>query len=158
MTISKSLSANDYEAFRNKFGWTAEEFAAKSGKPMNEVQAHISMAASGMIIATPNLDFKSYEKQFGKTSTDVTSITKPQTATAPTSVKLKRGRKGDSVVKAFSAIPTTPTDVNKFAANQGVSLHVLRQSKRFDPNPSLGKVRVAKDKNTKVLMISRIKS
>ena len=155
-TLSKSLSANDLEAFRQEKNWTPEEFGAATGKDKNSVQAHIGMVNSGMIIATPNLDFASYDKQFSNIS-GATSIAKPQTATKPIPAVKKRGRKGDAVVKAFTAIPTTPTDVNKFAADQGVSLHVLRQSKRFDTNPGLGKVRVAKDKTTKVLMISRIK-
>ena len=156
MTISKSLSANDLEAFRQKYNWDDATFGTMTGKNEATVKAHIGMVNNGMIIATPNLDFDSYDKQFGNIS-GATSITKPQTATKPTPTAKKRGRKGDAVVKAFSAIPTTPTDVNKFAADQGVSLHVLRQSKRFDTNPDLGKVRVAKDKTTKVLMISRIK-
>lgn len=158
MSTNKSLSKNDWEALRVHKGWDDPTFGKNAGLSANEVAAHHSMVANGMIIATPNLDFASYEKQFSTPSTGVTSIVKPpQTATKPTKIPAKRGRKGDNVVKAFAAIPSTPIDVNKFAAEQGVSLHVLRQSKRFDPNPDLGKVRVAKDKTTKTLMISRVK-
>ena len=156
---SKTLSKNDWEALRVKNGWDDPTFGKLSGQDPNQVAAHHAMVNAKMIIATPNLDYDAYNKQLSvPASTGVTSIAKPQTATKPTSIPKKRGRKGDQVVKAFAAIPATPVDVNKFAADQGVSLHVLRQSKRFDPNPSLGKVRVAKDKATKTLMISRIKA
>ena len=156
MSTSKSLSHNDMEALRNHYDMTDTAFGTAFGQTPDQVATHISMAGTGLIVATPNLDFASYDKTYG-TNAGITSVVKPQTATKPTKIPAKRGRKGDQVVKAFAAIPTTPTDVNKFAADQGVSLHVLRQSKRFDPNPTLGKVRVAKDKTTKTLMISRIK-
>lgn len=165
MSYSKTISKNDLEACRVQFGWDDPAFGIISGQTPNQVVAHHAMVRAEMIIATPNLDFAALEKHF-KIPTDISSIptpgttsfSKPQTATKPATIPAKRGRKGENVVKAFAAIPSTPVDVNQFAATQGVSLHVLRQSKRFDPNPALGKVRVAKDKATKTLMISRIKA
>lgn len=89
----------------------------------------------------------------------MTSTKKPgeraETATKKTSTPKKRGRKGDKIANAFKAIPKTPTEAEKFATDYSVSLAVLRQSKRFDRSPELGKVRVKKDKATKQLMIWR---
>lgn len=69
----------------------------------------------------------------------------------------RRGRKGDKIVKAFTAIPTSPTPADAFAAEHNVSLAVLRQSKRFDNTRIEGTVRVKKmaDGDSKTLMIWR---
>ena len=155
---SNSLTKGEWEALRKYHEWDDPTFGAVSGQDANQVAAHHAMVKHGMIVATPNLDYAAYDKRFRMPTKGVASFAKPQTATKVTKTPAKRGRKGENVVKAFAAIPTTPVDVDTFAKEQGVSLHVLRQSKRFDSNPSLGKVRVAKDKATKKLMICRVKS
>lgn len=68
----------------------------------------------------------------------------PTTATAPVRTPKKRGRKGDKIVKAFTAIPSTPVDAIAFANEHNVSLNVLRQAKRFDKTGIEGRVRVKK--------------
>lgn len=90
-----------------------------------------------------------------------TTHTKPETATRRVKEPQKRGRKGDKITTAFAAIPLTQTPVDDFIKKHGVSLAVLRQSKRFlaamDPAvaKSLGKINVRQDKETKQLMIWR---
>ena len=86
---------------------------------------------------------------------------KPESASKRIKEPQKRGRKGDKIVKAFSAVPTTQTPIDQFIAEHGVSLAVLRQSKRFlaamDPATaaSIGKINVRQDKATHQLMIWR---
>lgn len=86
---------------------------------------------------------------------------KPESASKRVKEPQKRGRKGDKIVKAFSAVPTTQTPIDQFIAEHGVSLAVLRQSKRFlaamDPAiaASIGKINVRQDKATHQLMIWR---
>lgn len=79
---------------------------------------------------------------------------KPITATKKAKVPQKRGRKGDKILTAFQSIPSTPVPVEAFMRQYGVSLAVLRQSKRFDKT-GLGTVNVKQDKESKVLMIWR---
>jgi len=72
--------------------------------------------------------------------------TKPTNATegepSTDATPKRRGRKGDKIAKAFLAISTTPVAIETFIATHGVSLAVLRQSKRFDTNSDQGTVRV----------------
>lgn len=88
---------------------------------------------------------------------DNTSPGKAESATKKTVLPKKRGRKGDKIVKAFAAIPTTPVSVEDFAKDHNVSVAVLRQNKRFDKSPELGAIQVKKDKESKRLMIWRDK-
>lgn len=86
---------------------------------------------------------------------------KPETATKKAKVPQKRGRKGDKISRALQAVTTTPVAVDSFIKQYGVSLAVLRQSKRFlekmDNNVAkkIGKINVRQDKNSKQLMIWR---
>lgn len=64
-----------------------------------------------------------------------------------------RGRKSNNIDLAFKAIPTTPTDVEKFAEKHRVSVAVLRQHKRFDK--CSGTVFVRKNKDTGITEVWR---
>lgn len=81
----------------------------------------------------------------------------PESATQKAVEKRKRGRKGTKISQAFAAIPATPVSVDDFAAQFGVSIPVLRQSKRFDTSPDLGRVVVKVDKDSGKLQIWREK-
>lgn len=73
----------------------------------------------------------------------------------------KRGRKGSKIQQALLAVPKSPVNINSFMTQHGVSLAVLRQSKRFvaglDPavQERIGTVHVKQDKSTKTLTIWR---
>lgn len=88
---------------------------------------------------------------------------KPQTATKKVKVPQKRGRKGDKIARALQAVPTSPVSVEMFMKTHGISLAVLRQSKRFISKmdqsvaDNIGVVFVRQDKSTKQLMIWREK-
>jgi hypothetical protein len=84
-----------------------------------------------------------------------TATTPPSTATKPVKVPKKRGRKGSKIADAFMAVPATAVSAADFIAEHGVSLAVLRQSRRFDKSGLDGAVRVKQDKETKTLMVWR---
>lgn len=85
----------------------------------------------------------------------------PESASRKPKVPQKRGRKGDKISKALQAVPTAPMSVDAFIKEHGVSLAVLRQSKRFIEKmdttvaSQIGTVHVRQDKTTKQLMIWR---
>lgn len=95
-----------------------------------------------------------------KTGT-ATTHAKPESATKRVKVPQKRGRKGDKIARALASVPTAQTPVTTFMQQHGVSLAVLRQSKRFieklsaEQQKSIGKINVRQDKATKQLMIWR---
>ncbi len=72
-----------------------------------------------------------------------------------TKVKKRRGRKGTKCQAAFDAVTTTPVELNAFLQQQGVSVNVMHQSKRFDKHDNVGKVRMYHDKQTNKRMIVR---
>lgn len=86
---------------------------------------------------------------------------KPETASKKAKEPQKRGRKGDKIAKALQAVPTSKVPVESFIKEHGISLAVLRQSKRFiaalDPatQQAIGKVNVRQDSASKQLMIWR---
>lgn len=96
-----------------------------------------------------------------KSQTYTTHLAKPESATKRTKPLQKRGRKGSKINSALLSVPLTPVPVDDFIKQHGVSLAVLRQSKRFieamgpEAAQKIGKVQVRQDKNTKVLMIWR---
>jgi len=85
----------------------------------------------------------------------------PETATKRVKPPQKRGRKGNNIITALLAVSLFPEPAQEFAEKHGVSIAVLRQSKRFisamEPSIAniIGKINVRQDKETKVLMIWR---
>jgi hypothetical protein len=147
-------------------------------KAFNITQAELNTAralrAAGTITASKEIDTASYGDVFvaGDSSDTATStksgivrpgvksvaktVTKtPETATKRVVAPKKRGRKGTKIQEAFKSIPAAPVPVEEFAKQYGVSIPVLRQSKRFDTSPDLGEVRVKVSKDTGKLMIWR---
>lgn len=117
-------------------------------------------ASTSSTSATPSKSSTTTTKAKKSGATSITKTgksggAKPETATKKVKEPKKRGRKGDKIANAFAAIPASPTPVEAFASSNNVSLAVLRQSKRFDPNPDLGTVHVKKDKESGTLMIWR---
>lgn len=175
MSKSKTMSWNDRFALLDHYEPSDATACDAFGVTQDELTTARDMRVAGAFTATPDIDVNSYSKMFasaeqpvakvstkstrrgGATSTTKTKTTsvKPVTATKKVKEPKKRGRKGDNIAKAFAAIPTSPTPVEAFATTHGVSIAVLRQSKRFDKTEGGGTVRVKKDKESKALMIWR---
>ena len=151
---------------------------AQITRAFNVTQAELNTAralrAAGTISASKEIDAGSYGDVFvdgdssdtvtstktGNSKAGVKSVTKtvtkaPETATKRVLTPKKRGRKGTKIQEAFKSIPAAPVPVEDFAKQYGVSIPVLRQSKRFDTSPDLGEVRVKVAKDTGKLMIWR---
>lgn len=121
--------------------------------PVSELQAQVGLAASGDVIVNLDIEPTDYSNLF-----DSTKIKPVQPKAKKVKEVKKRGRRGDKTANAFAAVPYEPTPVETFRQQHGLSLHVLRQQKRFDKQADvLGKVRVEVDKETKVMMIWREK-
>ena len=165
---STSLSWNDRLALINAYKPSDAVICSALSITQDELHTARGMEANGHFVATKDLDVSAYSDLFKEDSISVpktsiggtdsvsipTSSQPPATATKTVALPKKRGRKGDNILKAFSAIPETPTGALPFASEHAVSLAVLRQALRFDKT-DLGKVRVKKDKTTKELMIWR---
>lgn len=167
MSKGKNLTWNDRLTIIDHFKPTDAEVIAAWGISQSELDVARSQLKTGVFSIDPSLDVESYGHIFSGTATSTTAPARKtgststlksapaETATAKTSTPKKRGRKGDKILKAFTSIPTTPVVAEEFAKEHGVSIAVLRQSKRFDLSKSAGTVRVKKDKGTKTLMIWR---
>ncbi len=168
----KTFTWNDRLTLINHYKPTDEQACEAFNISQSELDVARNQLKSGVFSLSSNLDVSSYDSLFANTSTDTSTVTTtkaptrtkptvtstkvaPETATAKVREKAKRGRKGDKIIKAFSEIPAAPTPAEDFAKQYGVSIAVLRQSKRFDPTENTGTVKVKKDKTSKTLMIWR---
>lgn len=167
MSKSKSLSWCDRLALIEHYKPTDAEIITILDVTQPQLDTARDLQSTGTLVPTPNLDVDSYGKMFGVTTpvtkTPVASIVKPssnqpaQTANRPIRVPKKRGRKGSAISDAFNIIPEVPVPAEQFAADNKISIAVLRQSKRFDSFPEKGIVHVAKSKTTKQLEVWRTK-
>lgn len=164
MSKSKSLSWCDRLALINHYKPTDDQAIKILSVTQDELDTARTLSGTGAIVPTPNLDVDSYGKMFGVTKpaakATTTSIIKPtqapQTANPPIRVHKKRGRKGSAISDAFAIIPSDPVPAEQFAADNNISIAVLRQSKRFNPNPEKGVVHVSKNRVTKILEVWRV--
>lgn len=142
----------------------------------DELSTVRQMRASGTFAANPTLDVSRYAGVFSNSTSTVTAVAaptvakskgtstvhiKPETASKKVKEPQKRGRKGSKIQNALAAVPMSPVPVEAFMAQCGVSLAVLRQSKRFlekldaATQASIGKINVRQNKESKQLMIWR---
>ncbi len=171
----KTFTWNDRLTLINHYKPTDEQACQALNVTQTELDVARNQLRAGVFSLSSNLDVESYSDLFASadtsspttstvTTTKAPTRTKatvtstkaaPETATAKVKVKAKRGRKGDKILQAFASIPTSPTPAEDFAKTHGVSIAVLRQSKRFDKTEEVGTVKVKKDKTSKTLMIWR---
>jgi hypothetical protein len=165
----KNLQWQDRLALMNHYSPSIDTAAKIFSVQPQEIRVAQDLQVQGTIVASADLDVSQFASLFGdvtikapvKTAASLTSVVRdsskgqpPMTATKKTTAPKKRGRKGNNIAAAFTAIPTTPTPVEAFATQYGVSIAVLRQSKRFDATGG-PTVRVKKNKTTKQLEIWR---
>ena len=169
----KTFTWNDRLTLINHYNPSDVQDCEVFGISQPELEVARNQLKAGIFSLSNNLDVASYGDLFATTeantestvtttkapvrtkSTVTSTKTPPETATAKSHEPKKRGRKGDKIALAFSSIPATPTAAEDFAKQYGVSIAVLRQSKRFDPTANGGNVKVKKDKGSKTLMIWR---
>jgi len=180
--MTKIMSWNDRFALINHYNPTDDVICTAFGVDKSELDTARGLLATGSFAANPQLDTSKYSNVFasigggagmtpavagtkgqapvGKKAS-ATIHAKPESATKKVKVPQKRGRKGDKIHRALQAVTTTPVAVDSFLKQYGVSLAVLRQSKRFlekmDPTVAkkIGKINVRQDKSSKQLMIWR---
>jgi hypothetical protein len=176
MSSKHMMSWSDRFALIDALKPSEAQTCAAFGLTADELQTARQLRDAGTFKPTPNFDVTKYADIFtasgsatassspvatkGKTGTAAT-FTKPETASKKAKVPQKRGRKGDKIATALAAVPTSQTPIDTFMTQHGVSLAVLRQSKRFlakiDPAVAakIGTIKVRQDKATKQLMIWR---
>lgn len=175
--MSKVTSWADRFALIDHFKPSESQICAAFGLTPAEYQTAAGMRAAGTFAANAGLDVAKYADVFNASGPTAVSTStavvkpqkgasssvhaKPESASKRVKVPQKRGRKGDKIATALAAVPTTQVSVDTFMQQHGVSLAVLRQSKRFiaklDPAvaATIGKINVRQDKTTKQLMIWR---
>lgn len=180
--MTPNLSWNDRFALIDHYSPSDQHVCVAFGVSADELSTARELRDAGTFTPTADFSFDGYDDVFNVVIPEqpqthipiiqtqvVTPLVRPQatvhsrpeTATKRQKVPQKRGRKGDKITKALLAVPTTPVPVDQFSQTHGVSLAVLRQSKRFMEGmdastvATIGKVNVRQDKNTKRLMIWR---
>ena len=161
MRKTNTLSWNDRFALIDHYKPSDSRIVTVFGVSTVELNTAREMRNLGSFKPTINFDVNKFKELFVMQDGDPNNAPytiqrnlPPETAF---SAPKKRGRKGTKIKKAFAAITYTPVSVEEFTRQHDISLPVLRQHKRFDPTPSLGKVNVRQKKfpNGKKLMIWR---
>lgn len=122
-----------------------------------QLQTAYELRQAGSLKPCEHIDVTDYNTLFDNTTTRTTTQTQTAHTTSKQSDAEKNKRKGSNkITKAFEAVPYDKVSAQEFAEQYGVSLAVLRQSKRFDPySQELGPVHVKKDKQANQLMVWR---
>lgn len=184
MTITKKapmMSWNDRFALIDAYNPSTSSICNAFNLSPNELKTAQALRVAGTFAPNKKLDTNKFKGLFVNVPEELeapvvlpttyptspkvgtTQITAPpETATKKVVVKIpqKRGRKGDKITQALLAVTNEPIVIDNFVRDHGVSLAVLRQSKRFieqmskDDIQKVGKI-VVKQNKEKVLMIWR---
>lgn len=146
MKLSSSLSWADKLVLMSKYSLTPQEAAVAFGVTDREITNAQQLQSRG-IFAPSDLNTEIYSSYFGKLRSGEIDVS-PQKTYKP------KGARPSKITQAFEAITSAPQLVDKIVEEYGVSLAVLRQSKRFDKTGS-GQVHIRKDKDTGSLMVWR---
>lgn len=146
MKLSSSLSWADRLVLIQKYELSTNEACTAFGVSERELTNAKHLQDRG-IFAPTDINTEIYSAFFGKLRSGELE------GTATKTFKPK-GARPSKITQAFEAIEATAQPVDKIVEQYGVSLAVLRQSKRFDKT-GIGQVHIRKDKDTGVLMVWR---
>lgn len=162
MSKLKELGWNERFAVFDALGATDEQIMGTLGIDKDELAMARDLRAAGTFVPSlGNLNADDFADEVRSVSVAVAPATdesveaptparatarrprkadKPASATKATKQPQKRGRKGNKIAEAFAAIGPKPVPLDEVAQKFAISTNVLRQSKRFDRSPELGRV------------------
>jgi hypothetical protein len=146
MKLSSTLSWADRLALIQSFSLSDSESCDAFGITKQELMVANNLSTRGVFIANKQLNVTIYSDFFSKLRAG--ELDPSQKTFKP------KGNKPSRITQAFDAITEVPQKVETLVAEYGVSLAVLRQSKRFDKYGK-GQIHIRKDKATKELMVWR---
>lgn len=146
MKLSSSLSWADKLVLVQKYNLTTAEACTAFGVTDRELNVAKNLQTRG-IFAPTDLNTEIYSDFFGKLRSGEIDNTATKTFKP-------KGVRPSKITQAFESITNMPQPVSSVVDTFGVSLAVLRQSKRFDKANS-GQVHIRKDKETGILMVWR---
>lgn len=170
------LSWNDRFALIEAYNPSSDIICKVFNVSPNELKTAYSLKQAGTFSANTKLDIKKYSKLFvsnnqnpdenisdnKESGSSSKTVYKTAKNTAKKQVSIQAGvdanKKGNKIVTAFKAIPTSPVSANEFIEKYGVSAAILRQHTRFAKqfaDIKINRVCIRRDKSTNELMIWR---
>ena len=146
MKLSSTLSWADKLELMAKYSLSKQEACVAFGVSEREVLNAQQLQTRG-IFAPSGINTEVYSAYFGK-------LRNGEIDASPQKTFKPKGARPSKITQAFEAIGSTPKRVDDVVAEFGVSLAVLRQSKRFDKT-NAGQVHIRKDKESGNLMVWR---
>lgn len=146
MKLSSTLSWADKLVLVQRYALTETEACAAFGVSKQELGVAKNLQAKGVFAANESLNTAIYSDYFVKLRSG--ELEESEKTFKP------KGARTSKITQAFEAITTTPQKVEEVIEKYGVSLAVLRQSKRFDKG-NVGQIHIRKDKETNDLMVWR---
>lgn len=146
MKLSSTLSWADKLVLVQHYNLSETEACTAFGVSKQELVAAKNLQAKGVFSTNDALNTSIYSDYFVK-------LRSGELDNSDKTFKPK-GSRPSKISQAFEAITATPQRVEDVISTYGVSLAVLRQSKRFDKDNS-GQIHIRKDKETGELMVWR---
>lgn len=146
MKLSSTLSWADKLVLVNKFQLSDNEACVAFGITKPELVVAKNLENRGIFIANQSLNTEIYSDFFVKLRSG--ELDHLQKTFKP------KGARPSKITMAFDSITGSPQKVASVIDKFGVSLAVLRQSKRFDKG-NTGQIHIRKDKESQELMVWR---
>lgn len=149
MKLSSTLSWADKLVLVKTFGLDETEACTAFGVTKQELDVAKNLEQRGVFRPNDSLNTEIYSDFFSKLRSG--ELDHLQKTFKP------KGTRPSKIAMAFDSITDKPQAVNEIIEKYGVSLAVLRQSKRFDKGNS-GQIHIRKDKVSNELMVWREQS
>jgi hypothetical protein len=148
MKLSSTLSWADKLVLVSRYELSETEACTAFGVTKQELVVAKNLLAKGVFAPNETLNTSIYSDFFVKLRSG--ELDHLQKTFKP------KGARPSKITMAFEAITDSPQKVSEIIERYGVSLAVLRQSKRFDKG-NVGQIHIRKDKDTSELMVWRDK-
>lgn len=147
MRLQSTLSWGDRLTLIKEYQLVPTEACTAFGINEGQLRSAIKLRDRGIFDTNESLNTELYRDYFTKLRNgefeNSSKVFRPKTS------------RPSKIVDAFKSITETPQPVESIIDRFGISLAVLRQSKRFDKSETPGMIRIRKDKNSGQIMVWR---
>lgn len=148
MRLQSTLSWADRLTLIREYQLQPTEACTAFGVNEGQLKAAIKLQSRGIFDTNDSLNPEVFREYFTKLRSGEFTGNSTKTFRPKTSRPSK-------IVDAFKSITEAPQPVDEVISRFGISLAVLRQSKRFDKSDTPGTIRIRKDKDSGQMMVWR---
>lgn len=148
MRLQSTLTWADRFALIRAYKLEPQEVCTAFGVNEGQLKSAIKLQHKGIFQINESLNPEVFREYFDK-------LRKGEFSANSTKTFRPKQTRPSKIVDAFKSITETPQPVASVVERFGISLAVLRQSKRFDKSETPGTIRIRKDKTSGEMMVWR---